>query len=254
METSQTIEKTMLLLNTLAEQNRCSAATITKALNVHRSTSYRMLKSLVQLGYINHHEDSGEYSFSTKLEELIHRGTSWSWLKEIAKPYLDKFYRETNETIHLAVLQDNELRYLSKWESTRSLRVVVQSREGGHAPLHCTGLGKMLLSGKNEISLEKLIKTLKLTSYTKQTICTVDAFKSELQDIRESHYSIDNEEHDEGVCCLAVPLTDKDQTIIAAISITVPLVRFTKERKDELLKEIMNLGILISREIAKRFL
>ncbi|OQY32112.1 MAG: hypothetical protein B6241_11800 [Spirochaetaceae bacterium 4572_59] len=234
METSQTIEKTMLLLQTLAEQKRCSASVITNTLEVHRSTSYRMLKSLVQLGYVNHFETTGKYSLSLKMEDLIHTGTSWSWLKEIAEPHMDKLYRQINETIHLAVLQKNELSYLSKWESTRSLRVVVPSKEGGHAPLHCTGLGKMLLSCKENESREVLIRKMKLTRYTEHTICTLAAFRSELQKIQESRVSYDMEEHEEGVCCISVPLTGKEQRVIAAISITVPHVRFTQTRKNDL--------------------
>lgn len=253
METSQTIEKTMLLLQTLAEQKKCSAAMITKTLEVHRSTSYRMLKSLVQLGYVNHHEASGEYSLSLKMEDLIHTGTSWAWLQKIVNPYLERFYRQVNETIHLAVLQKDELNYLSKWESTRSLRVVVQSKEGGHAPLHCTGLGKMLLACKNNESREELIKEMELTRFTDHTICTAEAFRSELDKIKKSHVSFDMEEHEEGVCCISVPLTDKDQRVIAAISITVPQVRFTQRRKEDLLIEIRDMGIKISNQIALNF-
>ena len=254
METSQTIEKTMLLLETLAEKKRCRAAVITKALDVHRSTCYRMLKSLVQLGYVNHHESTGEYSLSLKMEDLIHSGTSWAWLKEIAEPYLDRFYRQVNETIHLAVLQNSQLIYLSKWESTRSLRVVVQSKEGGHAPLHCTGLGKMLLAGRDEKSREDLIRGMKLTRFTEHTICTIKDFRYEMRKIGEAQVAFDNEEHEEGVCCISVPLKDKDQKTIAAISITVPRVRFTKTRKEDLLNEIKDLGNRISREIGERAL
>jgi IclR family KDG regulon transcriptional repressor len=249
METSQTIEKTMLLLQTLAENERSTAAEVTRALEVHRSTTYRMLKSLVQLGFVDHQEESGFYSLSSKMGDLLHPKSSYTWLSEIVSPYMEEFHSKVNETLHLAVLKYNELCYLNKWESSRSLRVVIQSKAGGFAPLHCTGLGKMLLSGLDSQELKEILPRLTLIRFTKNTISELDTFRHELLTIQKRGTSYDNEEHEEGVCCISVPLVDKEGKTVAAISITVPGVRFTQKRKAELLDEITSIGHKISKDI-----
>ncbi|MDC7233520.1 MAG: IclR family transcriptional regulator [Spirochaetales bacterium] len=246
MESSQTIEKTMLLLETLASQGPCRASVITKALDIHRSSSYRMLGSLVKLGYVLHHEESGQYSLSRKMESFTDSGTAWGWLKNLADPLLAELYDDLNETMHLAVLHNNEISYLSKWESSRSLRVVVQSQAGGHAPLYCTGLGKMLLAGQEKDERERIVKDIELKPFTPATIRTSDALNRELDTIATDLVSFDNEEHEEGVNCIAVPLLNREGEIIAAISITVPSLRFTDHRKKELLALMQNTGRRIS--------
>lgn len=246
MESSQTIEKTMMLLETLALNGPSRASAITKVLGVHRSSAYRMLGSLVQLGYVLHHEESGLYSLSRKMESFTDSGSTWGWLKSLADPYLQDLYEKVNETMHLAVLHNNEISYLSKWESSRSLRVVVQSQAGGHAPLYCTGLGKMLLAGQEKDELERIVQDIELIPFTETTIRTADSLYAELNRISTDLISFDNEEHEEGVSCIAVPLLNKEGDIIAAISITVPTLRFTEDRKKELLSLMRDAGRSIS--------
>ncbi|MDA3956253.1 IclR family transcriptional regulator C-terminal domain-containing protein [Oceanispirochaeta sp.] len=101
------------------------------------------------------------------MSDLIHPNPSFSWLREIADPYMNEFHNQVNETLHLAVLKNDELYYLNKWDTSRSLRVVIQSRTGGHAPLHCTGLGKMLLAGQEQSYLDEVIPKLKFEGFTK---------------------------------------------------------------------------------------
>ncbi len=249
METSQTIEKTMLLLETLALRKSCRAADITEALGIHRSTAYRMLKSLVQLGYVLHHGESGRYSLSRKIESLADPGAGWGWLKSLADPVLKEVYDRVNETMHLAVLQNNEISYLSKWESSRSLRVVVQSQAGGHAPLYCTGLGKILLAGQEREERERIVDEIEFVPFTPHTIRSAEELNRELKMVGEELVSFDNEEHEEGVSCIAVPLLDKEGEIIAAISITVPTLRFTRVRRSELLSLMKQTGTRISEMI-----
>lgn len=246
MESSQTIEKTMLILETLALNGSCRASEITKVLGVHRSSAYRMLGSLVQLGYVLHHEESGHYSLSRKMESFTDSGSTWGWLKSLADPYLQQLYEQVNETMHLAVLHNNEISYLSKWESNKSLRVVVQSQAGGHAPLYCTGLGKMLLAGQEKEERERIVEDIELKPFTETTIKTKEELSAELKKISTDLVSFDNEEHEEGVSCVAVPLLNKEGDIIAAISITVPTLRMTDERKGELLTLMQNAGRRIS--------
>jgi len=249
METSQTIEKTMLLLETLSLRGPSRASDLAARLEVHRSTIYRMLKSLVMLGYVLHHEESGSYSLSRKMEAFTDSGTTWGWLKNLADPCLQEVYDRVNETLHLAVLHNNEISYLSKWESSRSLRVVVQSHTGGHAPLYCTGLGKMLLAGQEKEERERIIADLRLRSFTPATIRTKEELNRELDETLEQHVAYDREEHEEGVSCLAVPLLNGEGDIIAAISITVPTLRFSEERQKRLLGLMKSTGREISEMI-----
>ncbi len=234
MDTAQTVAKALGLLE-LIGRNSLTATRIIEETDINRSTTYRLLGTLVQLGYVRKDESSGLYSLSPKILTLASSVRETKNIKDIAQPFIDDLHHKTQETIHLAVLDNDELVYLDKRESTRNLRVVMSSKTGSHAPLYCTGIGKVLLAGMPEKQLHEYIKTTRFIKYTKNTIAGVQELLQEIDNIRIEGYAEDREEHEDGVYCIAAPVTNSSGSTIAAFSVSLPSVR----KSDKLLQELI---------------
>jgi len=135
--------------------------------------------------------------------------------------------------------------YILKIESRYTLRMY--SRVGKHIPLYCTAIGKILLSYMEEKEQIKIVRETKLVPFTPHTIQKKDALLAELQEIREKGYAQDREEHEEGISCIAAPIYDSTGAVVAAISVSWPVFRFTSSQSETYIHEIKTAADEISR-------
>lgn len=190
---------------------------------LHKTTAYRLLRSLIKYGYADQDPESRKYKAGLKIFELSHLLIDRMELRTEARPELKKLNKETNETIHLAILDNGEVVYIDKIESQRPIRMY--SSIGKRAPAHCTGVGKALLAHLPEGEVDDIAKDKGLKEYTENTITSFSALRNELGEVREQGYAIDNAEHEEEIRCVACPIYDHTRKVIAAISLTVPSYR-----------------------------
>jgi DNA-binding IclR family transcriptional regulator len=122
-------------------------------------------------------------------------------------------------------------------------------RIGHIAPMHATGVGKLHLLNYSDRQLEELEKKRGLPRFTSQTIISLDALRRELTLIRDRGYAFDNEECEEGVRCIAVPVLDCQGCVMAAISVSAPVTRMGDERCTEIIACLKDLGLQASREL-----
>jgi IclR family acetate operon transcriptional repressor len=101
-------------------------------------------------------------------------------------------------------------------------------------PLHATGAGKALLAALPTARRDGLLDRLELRPYTPHTIVDAAALRRALEEIRERGYAMDDEEYDEGVRCVAVPVMATPTELIGALSISAPVNRLTRQRSTEL--------------------
>lgn len=231
-ELAKAVVKTMNILEYLSKERSLGVTELSKRLaglsnkaRMHKSTVYRFLSSLKELGYVTQDPDTEQYSMTLKLFEIGITVRDRMELWREAQPVIKQIAQATGETVHLARLDDDRLVYLGKIESSKILRVSMMSRVGLSAPAYCTGLGKTLLSYASAQRVTEILKKEKLVPYTKRTITNRAALDKELEAIRERGYGIDDEEHEIGVRCVAAPVRDNQGNVIAAVSISVPSVR-----------------------------
>jgi len=163
-----------------------------------------------------------------------------------ATPYLKELVKQCNETVHLGVLGEGEVLYLAKEESSQTIRMI--SYVGRRAPLHCTGLGKVLLAYLPEKERKKILGKKVLPQLTKNTITGKRELEKELAKVREQGFALDREENEKDVRCIAAPIRNYQGEVIAAISISSPIFRIDKNAQNDL-KEAL---IQTSREISMR--
>ena len=233
------VERVMTILEYLAKKRSSNLSDMARDINLHKSTLFRFLTTLSSLGYVYKDSMSEQYSLTQKMNQFVNGSTKYGLLHEFAIPVMEQLSKQTKETIHLATMENGNIHYIYKIESTQSLRVVTSSHSGGDAPIYCTGLGKSLLSLLSDDKKEDILKHLTYEKYTPHTITDYHLLLEELKEVKISGYAIDNEEHEEGIYCIASPIITKNGEAIAAISITGPAFRMkqNKEKYITLLKE-----------------
>ena len=122
-------------------------------------------------------------------------------------------------------------------------------RIGRIAPMHATGVGKLHLLGYSEAKLLELEKKFGFPKFTAHTITGMDSLKKELARIRAQGYAMDNEECEEGVRCIAVPVLNFSGEIAAAISLSAPAARLDRERTEEIILFLKNISVEASKEL-----
>jgi IclR family KDG regulon transcriptional repressor len=174
------------------------------------------------VGFVEKSQPESHYKLGLGLVKFAYTSLQQMNINTIATPFLEQIYNQTNETIHLAVLNNFDLIYVIKLESTQSVRT--GSTIGKSAPLYCTGIGKAMLSVMSPENLEKYFSEVKFHQFTNTTIIDEQHLRHELKIIQTQGYSIDNGEHEEDVRCIAVPLVVRSR-LFGAFSITAPKYR-----------------------------
>ncbi|HEY1973645.1 MAG TPA: IclR family transcriptional regulator, partial [Pseudonocardia sp.] len=149
-------------------------------------------------------------------------------LTAVITPLLAELVESTGETGHLSVLDGTTAKTVQVVDGWHSVRM--HSWVGKLSPAHCSSMGKALLAGLPENELVKRYPKPDLEVRTDRTIGTIDQLRGELDHIRRTGYSIDNEELEVGLRCVAAPVFSPDGTVDASISISGPAQRLTRDR------------------------
>ena len=224
-----TVQKAFHILELIGERQPLRAVDIVKELGLTRANVHRLLATLISLGYVEKvHENS--YQLTYKMFRLGSMVTNSRSLVEIARPYLLYLSEESGETVNLAVRYEGRLIYIDKAESKHPL--ASDQPVGQTDPLHSTALGKVLLSGMDDEELARFLKGIELKKFTENTITEEEKLMEEIREVRRRGYALDLQENNDHINCVAAPVFNYENRVIAAVSITGPAVRFTKEQID----------------------
>jgi DNA-binding IclR family transcriptional regulator len=224
------LHKAFRLLELFSEEvTELTPAEITARLGYNKTTCFRLISNFEEEGFLDQDPDTHKYRLGMKLFFLGNLVRPYRYLKEVAKPLLEKLNQQSGETVHLAVLHRGEALYVDKIESKRTVRVVV-SQVGRKLPAHCTGVGKVLLAHLPTEQVEEIVAAKGLAPFTQNTISTYDRLKRELANIVKQGFAYDNEEIEIGLKCTAAPVF-VDKHVVAALSVSVPRERFDENRE-----------------------
>lgn len=187
---------------------------------VPKASAHRILKTLVNMGYLRFDTITGKYRGDLKLSSLGSEVMTHFDLKDYVRPHLMELHSETQHTCHLGVSNGNMGVYLDKLES-RDYGIKLFSAVGRSFPLHCTALGKVLLAFMDKESRKAVLRR-KLESFTNNTITDAAVLERELDMIRERKCGVDREEITRGIICVAAPVFDAEGDVIAGISLSFP--------------------------------
>lgn len=223
------VVRTLSIFEALAATRQINLERLARQTGLPKPTLHRFMQTLCDLGYV-YRDDNDEYSLTLKMFSLASRALEWMDLPARARPIAEKLAGELGETVHLGILEEDHAIYVMKVESKYTLRMY--SRVGKAIPLYCTAIGKVLLSDLPPEELDRYLESASLIPYTAHTITAGEKLRKELAQIQAKGYSRDREEHEEGIICVAAPIRDYSQRVIAALSVSWPAFRFKKEELD----------------------
>ena len=237
-------KRVLEIFNLLAENPRgLTCKEISQKLGYAASSTFELLKTLEENNYLLTNENK-KYFLGMMLIRLGNIVSENLDLKKIIKPHLLEIMNTFLETTFLGMITENNIIYIDKVQSNQA--VSTNANIGSIKPVYCTGLGKIILANMKEDKLNQLLNTIKFEKYTKNTITDKEKLKEELKKYKKKGYAIDNEEIEEGLWCLAVPIYDSSFEVKMAISISGPKERMLS--KKEKIKEFM---LKKSKEISK---
>jgi len=242
------LDRALAILDILsAEGPDLSLGEISQRLELHKSTAHRLTMVLERHKLIERNSVSGRYRLGLKLFELGTRAISHLDLRERARPVLDRLVLETSETVHLGILDDTEVVYLDKVEPARSVRMA--SSVGRRNPAYCTAMGKSILAYLPDEKVEAIVRKHGLKAMTANTITSFLELKAELVAIRGRGYSVDDEEIEEGVRCVGCVVRDFSGGAVAAISVSGPAFRLTREKLKSISRPVIAAAGALSAEL-----
>lgn len=215
-----------------------------------KSTAYRILANLQRHGLLARNPEDETFALGSTAVLIGATAIRGLDLPQKVRPYLEQLMEATGETAHLAILTQNHVIVVDKIDSPHPIRLV--SSVGFRSPLHCTGVGKVLLAHLPERTTQHLLSAYEWRRYTPNTITDPARFAAELAEIRSQGYAVDWEEFNAGLRCVAAPLRDYTGEVIAAVSVSGPSSRIGTAQIDDLAQTVLDYSRRMSQELGYR--
>ena len=235
------IERALDVLNVfLTSDIEMSVTEIGKVLGLHKSTVFRTLETLEEKGFVQQNPDNSKYRLGLQVYLLGMRFRENEPISNIIYPYAkalsDKFSEVVN--VHALFNEPSEYPQLVMLEKIQSPQVLNLSPAIGFVgPCHCSASGKCLLAYSDPAYLRQFVGK-PLPQFTKNTITDWDVLQQDLEKIREQGYSVDYEEREVGLTCIAAPIFNRKGQLQATISVAGPTARIHGERTEEIIHEV----------------
>jgi len=246
---NQSLTKAFQIIETMAEAaGPLRLQEIGGILGLPASTVLRFLKTLMDNGYVGQNPDTLQYFLTLKFCRIGDQVKRQVKIRDLVRPHILRLSKTLGESTSLAVEQDLLVVYIDVVDGPDHILQSLQ-RIGKIAPMSATGVGKVLLIDKTDAEIAELIQSRGLPKLTDKTIHSKSGLLKELQRIRERGFAVDDEECEPGVRCIAAPLRDHTNRVVAAISTSMPVGRMPKERVEEVGGVLSRLAGEISLEL-----
>jgi DNA-binding IclR family transcriptional regulator len=217
---------------------------------LHRSTTHHLLQSLVGAGYVHQDKKSRGYELTSKLFELTGRMWTPEQLGEIAQPFVADLTSISGEGASMATYRDGIVSIVAKRDAEGPVRFV-QSL-GAERPIHATAVAKAIVAFLPEAELKGLLPRVRYESFTPRTITSQDALAAELERVRIAGYAYDDEEHIEGIRCIAAPVFAYTGRVVGSLCVVGPRSRMTRHKLKALRPEVLALCRALSKRLGSR--
>ncbi|WP_063819235.1 IclR family transcriptional regulator [Herbidospora cretacea] len=223
---SASVDKAFELVHAVSDAGRdgITLGALASRAGIAVSTAHRYVTSLLELGVLDR-DPAGSYRLGVTLIMLAGQYLDEDGLRAAARPYLSELVEVSGETVHLGVLVGEQIVYVDKVESAKSIRLV--SHIGKRAPLHCTAMGKAMLALLKPSRRDEILAG-PLEVRTPRTL-TGNALLAELGVVRDQGFAIDDEENEEGVRCVGLAIKNASGEPVGAFSVSAPAARFSRD-------------------------
>jgi DNA-binding IclR family transcriptional regulator len=241
----QSVERTLDILESLVEfGSEAGLVEISQSVGLPLATVHRLLGTLIARGYVKQNQLNRKYSLGFRALQMGNDMRQRFSLRLEARPFLQRLVQRSGESANLAVLDDGEVVYIDQAQSSRILRMFTQV--GNRLPVHSTGSGKALLAFAPSDVVDGILRRFGMSARTAHTITDPGRFRGELERVRACGYALDDEEHEDGVRCLAVPVRDASTQVVASLSVSGPVTRLGDQQISAIVGEVVDCGEKLS--------
>ena len=245
--TVQALERGLSILNALARHGPMILSDIALTLGMPPSTVHRFLDTLARHGFVALDPATQRWRVGV---EAFRTGSAFlgqTNLVEAARGVLRQLMEETGETANLAIPDDGHVVFVSQVETHRPIRAFF--RAGTRTPMHASGIGKALLAEMPEEAIRALLRRTGLPAFTANTLTTPAALFADLARIRVRGWSFDNEEHHQGMRCVAAAIRNAHGEAVAGVSVSGPRARLADAVVEEMAPAVKRAAAAISERI-----
>ena len=211
-------------------------AQISHRTEIPRAAVRRCLYTLIKLGYAT--TDGRTYSLLPKVLTLGHAYLSSTPLAVSAQPYLDRMSEQLHEACNMATLEGDDILYIARSATTQRL-ISVDLSVGGRLPAYCTSMGRILLAALDDVTLNEYLAHAEFQAKTSRTLHTAEALLECLQKVREQGWCIVDQELEQGLRSIAVPVYDASGQVLAALNVSTHAGRVSRTELEQRFLPIM---------------
>lgn len=222
-------------------------ADISKAVGLHNSTTFHLVKTMVQLGYLRQDRENKRYRLGRPLFSLAASALNEIELINITTPYLEELADETKESCHFAIASGCDVIIIARADGSGAFRL--SERMGTVRPAHATALGKVLLAARDSSQLERYFKDRHFESYTPNTITDPQRLLDEIETVRKNGIAFDDAEFHLEVRCAAAPVYDFTGQVTGSVGISGPIWRISLAALQEKTESLRDMAQRISAEL-----
>ncbi len=217
----KSLDKVFAIIELLKRNKEMRLQDIADELDMYKSTVHRIISELCTHNYVEKDDITKRYKLGLEFLDISSFVIENLDVRGAARDSIEELSRVTKETIHLAMLLDNQVIYVDKKESPHTIRMY--SQIGKSAPLYCTGVGKAILAFQSNEVKNKLLNSITFHKHTENTIASKKQLLKEIDEIKNKGYALDNEEFEKNISCIAAPIWNYKKRVVASISITAIL-------------------------------
>lgn len=218
---------------------------IAKRLDLHPSTTHRLLGALVAEGLVEQDPHTSKYGISVQLFALGRAAVRHLGIGDRVQVELRGLAERVGETVNFGVVRKRRVIYLFSVESKETLRTGV--KVGSSLPAHATAIGKVILAAASPETIDAYLEQTPLEAFTPRSVTSPGEFRRRLEQIQHDGYTVDLEECHVGVWAVGVPVRGPDGTVIAGLAITGPSSRMEEQGIQGAIRESVACAKSISR-------
>ncbi|MFZ0976605.1 MAG: IclR family transcriptional regulator C-terminal domain-containing protein [Solirubrobacteraceae bacterium] len=214
----QSLERGLAVIRAFdAEHRELALSDVARSTGLTRAAARRFLLTLVKLGYVNF--SHGRFSLRPRVLELGYAYLSSLSLPEVALPHMEALVAGVNESCSISVLDDTDIVYVARVPTRRIMSITLAV--GTRLPAFVTSMGRVLLAGLPDDELAERLERIDVAPLTAHTVTDKDALGTILETVRRQGYAATDQELEEGLRSLAVPLRNASGNVIAALNLSV---------------------------------
>ncbi|WP_323764116.1 HTH-type transcriptional regulator BhcR [Marinovum sp.] len=245
--TIKSLDRAMEVFEYLSEAQGKTLTALAAETAQSNATVYRILVTLQGRGLVEFEAEDQTWHIGPRAFVIGARFLRRTSLVDRARPILRRLMEDTGETANLGVEQEGAVLFLSQVETHANIRAFFPP--GTLSPMHSSGIGKALLAKMDDRRLDRFLASAKLEVFTLHTITTHEALKSDLRAVRERGFSIDNEEKNIGMRCIAAPVFDVNGEAVAGLSVSGPTSRVSEDEIKRLSRPVIEAADELTRAI-----